>query len=157
MTIKRESFIKVKARKVSRGAKTPTKTQVTAKCKKQIKTKQQNKQQKELCRKKQKHTARRFEMRKKIITFFGISMGVIIISTFIHERIHQEIMHIFGCNQIKTTFFKTICMENNYVFSVTEKLAHSINEIVGYTSAIIIAVMLLIFLLLLLNFERKSK
>ena len=63
---------------------------------------------------------------------------------------HYAIYEGFGCKDIKfgINHFQvyTICMEEGYQKTETHKLAHAINEVIGYTFFLILIISITIFL-----------
>jgi hypothetical protein len=74
-----------------------------------------------------------------IFIFLVFMVGYIII----HELIHAQILTYFGCENVKFGINQigiyTQCMDEGYIWSEIQRLAHSITEIVGYTGAIFFA------------------
>jgi hypothetical protein len=77
-------------------------------------------------------------MNNKFIKFFTILLLFISVFIFCHEIIHSVIYRYFGCNNIgfgiNSVMIYTTCLDYNYISLNTELLAHSMNEIIGYTS-----------------------
>jgi len=69
--------------------------------------------------------------------FFIILFIFLSVSIIIHESIHYTIFKYDGCQNINFGVNKvliyTTCSDSNYVWSDWSKLAHSINEIIGYS------------------------
>lgn len=74
-------------------------------------------------------------MRRRDVLVFGILM--VVCSIIFHEAVHGIIFRYFGCKDVRygitLMYFYTRCADEEFVCSDQCWLAHSVNEIVGYT------------------------
>lgn len=75
-------------------------------------------------------------MNKKIIIIL-ILLTILIGFILVHESVHSLIYSYYGCNDINFNINKkgiyTTCNDLDYKYTEINILAHSINEIIGYT------------------------
>ena len=82
----------------------------------------------------------------RLLVFGVLALLSISFHVFVHEEVHKQIFHGFGCVDARTHFGLNnfaFCADEFFVMSDSAQLAHSINEVVGYSVFSVLLGMLL--------------